>query len=49
MTTKLADKGTVKALRQLLVTASDFEVRGIIGRGHFGEVGVQLFRLLASE
>jgi hypothetical protein len=28
----------VKALKELRLTADDFEVKGIIGRGHFGEV-----------
>lgn len=28
----------MKALKELRLTADDFDVRGIIGRGHFGEV-----------
>ena len=34
----IVDEGAVKALKQLRLTADDFEVKGIIGRGHFGEV-----------
>ena len=33
-----ADQDAVKALKKLRLTADDFEVKGIIGRGHFGEV-----------
>ena len=32
------DKESVKALKELRLTADDFEMKGIIGRGHFGEV-----------
>ena len=28
----------MRALKELRLTADDFEVKGIIGRGHFGEV-----------
>ena len=36
------DEGAVRALKELRLTAGDFEVKGIIGRGHFGEVGKTL-------
>ena len=36
------DEGAVRALKELRLTAGDFEVKGIIGRGHFGEVGMTL-------
>ena len=32
------DEDAVKALKELRLTANDFEAKGIIGRGHFGEV-----------
>lgn len=32
------DEGTVSALKELRLSADDFEVKSIIGRGHFGEV-----------
>ena len=32
------DEDAVKAIKELRLTADDFEVKGIIGRGHFGEV-----------
>ena len=34
----MLDEDAVKALKELRLTADDFEVKGIIGRGHFGEV-----------
>ena len=37
-----SDEGAVRALNELRLTAGDFEVKGIIGRGHFGEVGKTL-------
>ena len=36
--TALADEGTVKALKEIRLKAEDFEVKTIIGQGHFGEV-----------
>ena len=33
-----SDEEAVKALKVLRLTADDFEVKGVIGRGHFGEV-----------
>ena len=35
----LADDEVVKVLKKLRPCADDFEMKGIIGRGHFGEVG----------
>ena len=32
------DEGTVSVLKELRLSADDFEVKSIIGRGHFGEV-----------
>ena len=34
----IVDRGTVAELRRLRISITDFEVREIIGRGHFGEV-----------
>ena len=34
------DEATVSSLKNLRLTADDFEVKSIIGRGHFGEVCV---------
>ena len=36
----MLDEDAVKALKELRLTADDFEVKGIIGRGHFGEVAM---------
>ena len=35
-----ADKSTVQELRSLRVSVEDFVSRGVVGRGHFGEVRV---------
>ena len=37
------DGEAVKALKELRLTVDDFEVKGIIGRGHFGEVSFPLY------
>lgn len=34
------DAGTISEVRRLRIKASDFEVKDVIGRGHFGEVQV---------
>ena len=34
------DSGTVAEVKRLRIRASDFEVKDVIGRGHFGEVQV---------
>ena len=33
-----ADEDAVKALKGLRLTVNDFDVKGVIGQGHFGEV-----------
>ncbi len=35
-----SDGDTVKSLQELRLSADDFEVKTVIGRGHFGEVRV---------
>jgi len=35
----VVDTRAVDSLLKLRVSAGDFDVKGIIGRGHFGEVG----------
>jgi len=35
-----ADATVVEELKQLRVSISDFDVKGIIGQGHFGEIQV---------
>lgn len=35
-----ADKGVVQELRSLRVNVDDFVLKGVVGRGHFGEVRV---------
>ena len=35
-----ADKGVVQELRSLRVSVDDFVLKGVVGRGHFGEVRV---------
>lgn len=35
-----ADSAVVEELKRLRVNVSDFDVKGIIGRGHFGEIHV---------
>lgn len=35
-----ADKGVVQELRSLRVSVNDFVLKGVVGRGHFGEVRV---------
>ena len=37
---RLSDSSTVKDLKKLRISLNDFEVKNIIGRGHFGEVQV---------
>lgn len=37
---QIADGTAIEELRRLRVSISDFEVKGVIGRGHFGEVQV---------
>lgn len=34
------DESTVKELRKIRMKMADFEVKDVIGRGHFGEVQV---------
>lgn len=36
----IADTAVVEELKRLRVGISDFDVKGIIGRGHFGEIQV---------
>ena len=43
------DEDAVKALKELRLTADDFEVKGIIGRGHFGEVSHLLAHLMLQH
>ena len=38
--TPVVDKSTVDHLKKLRIGISDFEVKNVIGRGHFGEVQV---------
>ena len=36
----VSDAKTIKELRRLRINIKDFEVKNVIGRGHFGEVQV---------
>ena len=36
----LTDAGTIAELKRLRISINDFEVKKVIGRGHFGEVEV---------
>jgi len=40
MLNTIADAAVVEELKRLQVNISDFDVKGIIGRGHFGEIQV---------
>ena len=41
LATVVLDEDSVEAVKQLRLAADDFEVKSIIGRGHFGEVCVR--------
>jgi len=36
----VADAAAVEKLKQLQVSIDDFDMKGVIGRGHFGEIQV---------
>ena len=36
----IADAVVIEELKRLQVSISDFDVKGVIGRGHFGEIHV---------
>lgn len=38
----LTDRSTILELKRLRVNIGDFEVKNVIGRGHFGEVHVSV-------